>query len=274
MRTVALAGTGLFSSRLGFGLSGLHHLFRSKERQLLLSSAFQNGINYFDTAPYYGHGLAERELGRFAAARRNQILIATKVGILADPWFKRMPVLMYSRLATNAVLRRITRRKSFVVARRYDYGCRSAAASLDQSLRDLRTDHVDILYLHDPTLARLTEPHLLFETLRGLQTAGKVRYFGLAGNGRECTAILDNHPGLRCLLQVDASPGIEELEALNAASIPFHGSYGHFRTRRDSVPTALAGAIRANRQGVILFSSRSASRIDSMVRLLTSLDTS
>jgi aryl-alcohol dehydrogenase-like predicted oxidoreductase len=180
---------------------------------------------------------------------------------------------MYSRLASNAVLRRITRRKSFVVARKYDYGARSAAASLDRSLQALRTDHVDILYLHDPTLAQLTEPHLLFETLQDLQTAGKVRYFGLAGNIRECTAILDSQPELRCLLQVDASAGNEELEALNAASIPFHASYGHFRARRDSVPGALADATRANRQGVILFSTRNAPRIGAMARLLTSLET-
>lgn len=274
MRTVALAGTSLSSSRLGFGLSGLHHLLRSRERQNLLSSALHDGITYFDTAPYYGHGLAERELGSFAAAHRNRILIATKVGIQADPWLNRMPVLMYSRLATNAVLRRITRRKSFIMTRKYDYGARSAAASVERSLRALRTDHLDILYLHDPTLSRLTEPHLLFETLRGLQTAGKVRYFGLTGNVRECMAILDTHPGLRCLLQVDASAGNAQLEALTAAGIAFHASYGHFRTRQGSLADALVEATRANRRGVILFSTRSAARVGAMARLLRSVETS
>lgn len=274
MRMVALAGTSLSSSRLGFGLSGLHHLLRSRDRQNLLSSALHHGITYFDTAPYYGHGLAERELGRFAAAHRNEILIATKVGIQADPWLNRMPLLMYSRLATNAVLRRITHRKSFIVTRKYDYTARSAAAGVERSLRALRTDHLDILYLHDPTLARLTEPDVLFKTLQQLQTTGKVRYFGLTGNVRESIAILNSCPGLHCLLQVDASPGNAELETLNTACIAFHASYGHFRARQDSVPMALAEATRANRQGVILFSTRSATRIGAMARLLQSVEPS
>ncbi len=272
MRTVALADTNLSSSRLGFGLSGLHHLLRSKDRQNLLSCAFNDGITYFDTSPFYGHGLAERELGIFGTVHRNHILIATKIGIQPNPWLNRFPVLMYSRLAANAALRRMTKRKSFAVARKYDYGVRNAAASLDRSLRALRTDHVDILYLHDPTLARLTEPDHLFETLHGLQASGKVRYFGLAGNVRECTAILHNHLGLRCLLQVDAAPGNEELELLNAASIPFHSSYGHFRAQKRSIRDSLAAAVGVNRQGVILFSTRRATRIDSMVQLLASVE--
>ena len=81
MRTVALPGTSLLSSRLGFGLSGLHHLLRSKDRQNLLASALNHGITYFDTSPYYGHGVAERELGTFARGRRSGILLATKFGM-------------------------------------------------------------------------------------------------------------------------------------------------------------------------------------------------
>jgi aryl-alcohol dehydrogenase-like predicted oxidoreductase len=272
MRTVALADTNLRSSRLGFGLSGLHHLLRSKDRQNLLASAFNDGITYFDTSPFYGHGLAERELGLFGAAHRNHILIATKIGIQPNPWLSRFPVLMYSRLAANAALRRIIRRKKFEIARKYDYGGRNAVASLDRSLRALRTDHVDILYLHDPTLARLQEPDRLFDTLHDLRSSGKVRYFGLAGNVRDCLDILRRYPALRCLLQVDATPGNEELELLNSSSIPFHSSYGHFRTQKNSVPDSLAAAIGANRQGVILFSTRRTTRINSMVQLLASLE--
>jgi D-threo-aldose 1-dehydrogenase len=272
MRTVALADTNLRASRLGFGLSGLHHLLRSKDRQNLLSSAFNDGITYFDASPYYGHGLAERELGRFGLAHRSQILIATKIGIQPDPWLNRFPVLMYSRLAAHAALRRITRRQNFAIARRYDYSGRSAIASLDRSLQALRTDHVDILYVHDPTLARLQEPDRLFDALQDLQSSGKVRYLGLAGSVQDCLDILRRYPSLRFLLQVDAAPGNQELELLNSASVPFHSSYGHFRAQRNSVIDSLAAAIGVNRQGVILFSTRKPTRIGSMVQLLASLE--
>ncbi|HEY2679103.1 MAG TPA: aldo/keto reductase [Steroidobacteraceae bacterium] len=272
MRTVKLAGTDLSCSRLGFGLSGLHHLLRSKDRQNLLSSALQGGITYFDSSPFYGHGLAERELGAFCDKQRGRILIASKFGIGANPWFNRFPLLMHSRLAANAALRRLTRHRSFVVAKRYDYGASSAIAALHRSLRALRTDHIDILYLHDPTLARLAEPESLFKALEDLRVSGKIRYFGLAGNVHDCLDILRRSPLAGCLLQVDAAPGNQELELLNASSVPFHSSYGHFRGTQGSIRDALAGAVIANREGVLLFSTRRAGRIGEMVQLLTSLE--
>src|ERR1700760_4905478 len=218
MRTVELAGPELSASRLGFGLSGLHHVFGSRNRQSLLSSALEGGINYFDTSPYYGHGLAERELGVFAASRRQQIVIATKVGIQADPWLNRFPTLMYSRLAVNAALRRITKRNEFAVRRTYDFRGTSTVSSIDRSLRALRTDHVDILYLHEPTLDRLTEPERLFDTLHALQSKGKVRYFGLAGSARNCRAILQRYPAQNCLLKLDAAPGDADMKSFGTQS--------------------------------------------------------
>jgi aryl-alcohol dehydrogenase-like predicted oxidoreductase len=268
-----LAGTRLTSSRLGFGLSGLHHLLRSRDRQNLLSAALHSGINYFDTSPYYGHGLAERELGVFARGHRGRIVIATKFGIQPNPWSSRFPIIMYSRLAANAALRRLTKRRDHFIRVSRDYSSGNAVASLDRSLKALRADHVDILYLHDPTLDRLTEPDRLFDTLHRLQRSGKVRYFGLAGDVRECLAILRQPRAADCLLQVNAAPGEQELGLLHAASIPFHSSFGHFRGKHRALSDSLAAAVGANADGVILFSTRRASHIGSMVELLANLET-
>jgi aryl-alcohol dehydrogenase-like predicted oxidoreductase len=272
MRIVELAGSSLSASRLGFGLSGLHHLVRSRNRQNLLSSAFDSGITYFDTSPYYGHGLAERELGMFASVRRHRVVIATKFGIAANPWLSQFPLLMYSRLASNAALRRLTKRHTFAVERNYDYRGTSAVASLNRSLRALRTDHVDILYLHDPTLDRLTEPDRLFDTLQGLRSQGKVRYFGLAGSARECLAIMRRYPIQDRLVQLDAAPGAGELELFSAQSIPFQSSYGHFRDKKEPIADLLATSVRANRNGVILFSTRRQAHISAMVQILSTLE--
>jgi aryl-alcohol dehydrogenase-like predicted oxidoreductase len=271
MRTVALKGTGLSTARLGFGLSGLHHLLRRKDRQYLLASVLDSGISYFDTAPYYGHGLAERELGLFSKGQRRQILIATKFGLQPNPWFERFPYLMYARLAMNTVWHRASGRQ-ISMRRRFDYSGRNAVATLERSLRALRTDYVDILYLHEPTLDRLTEPESLTQSLRSLQSSGKVRYFGLAGNVGECRAIAERHTGLKGLLQLNAASGQEELETLNKASIPFHSSYGHFRNKTGPLSDLMASAVRANRDGVILFSTRRPERIRSMVKLLDALE--
>jgi aryl-alcohol dehydrogenase-like predicted oxidoreductase len=272
MRTVELAGSSLSASRLGFGLSGLHHLVRSRSRQNLLSTAFDAGITYFDTSPYYGHGLAERELGGFSNRRRHSIVIATKFGIPANPWLSQFPLLMYSRLAAGAALRRLTNRQSFAVKRNYDYRGASAVASLNRSLRSLRTDHVDILYLHDPTLGRMTEPDRLFDTLQGLKSQGKVRFLGLAGSARDCLAIIRRYPVQDWLVQLDAAPGPIELELFTSQSISFQSSYGHFRDKKEPIAGLLATSVRANRDGVILFSTRRPARINAMVRLLSTLE--
>jgi aryl-alcohol dehydrogenase-like predicted oxidoreductase len=272
MRTIALPGTGLVSSRLGFGLSGLHHLPRSKERQRLLGGSLDRGITYFDAAPVYGHGLAERELGRFARGRRGQFLIATKFGIEPNPWLRRSRTLMVTRLAADAALRRLLPGRRFFVAPRLDYSSAAAVASLDRSLTALGTDHVDVLFVHDATLQAVPEPEALFDTLRSLQAAGKIRHFGLAGNARDCLDVLRRHPQSGCLLQINAARGSGPLEELNAAAIRFHSSFGHFRSRQEPMGALLAAAVAANREGVILFSTRRPAHVAAMTELVTSLE--
>jgi aryl-alcohol dehydrogenase-like predicted oxidoreductase len=257
---------------MGFGLSGLHHLARSRNRQYLLSSAFDHGITYFDTAPYYGHGLAERELGVFASRRRQEVIIATKFGIPANPWLSQFPLLMYSRLSANAALRRLTKRRSFAIKKICDFRGTSAVASVDRSLRALRTDYVDILYLHEPTLERLIEPDRLLDTLNGLKAQGKIRNFGLAGSAQDCLAILHRDPSQKWFLQLDASPGTASLELLTAQSIRFQSSYGHFRDKKEPIAHLLAASVRTNRDGVILFSTRRPAHISAMVGLLSTLE--
>ena len=271
MRTVLLTGTNILSSRLGFGLSGLHRLARSKDRQRLLASALHNGINYFDAAPYYGHGLGERELGNFSRTHRSQIVIATKFGIEPDPWMYRHPILMRPRLAARAAIHRFTRRQHPRHTPRWDFSSAAAIASVDRSLRSLRTDHLDILYLHDPDSQRLAEPAPLFETLKELRASGKILHFGLAGNLEDCLKISTSAHGVQCLLQVNAARGDAPLEWLNQRGIAYHASYGHFRGKAAPVGTLLAAALAANQQGVILFSTRSIEHLITMVGQLSAL---
>lgn len=272
MRTVALAGTRLSSSRLGFGLSGLHRVLRSRDRFALLAAAHESGITYFDAAPYYGHGIAEQELGRFAGGRRSDLLIATKFGIQPDPWLNRFPALMYARLGANASLRRVIGRDSLAIKTQRDYSGSSAVKSLERSLRALRTDHVDILFLHEPTLALLGDAERLLDSLRGLQSSGKVRYFGLSGSARDCLDITRAHPNLGALLQVDAGHGAGDLQLLRKSALAIHSSFGHFRGRRAPIAGLLSAAVGMNPHGVILFSSRIPQHVRAMSDALMTLE--
>src|SRR5262245_39971722 len=109
--SVQLAKAGISTSRLAFGTSRLHYTTQ-RERQNLLDSAASLGFTHFDTAPAYGDGLAEYELGYFARGRRSGITIATKYGIPADPiverWSSTFPPV---RAATAAAKRMGFRRQ-------------------------------------------------------------------------------------------------------------------------------------------------------------------
>jgi D-threo-aldose 1-dehydrogenase len=184
MRTVELAGTGVETTALGFGCA---HLFREPDRgrrQRLLEAAFDSGIRHFDIAPMYGLGVAERELGRFAQGRRDHLVLATKFGITPSA---------ASRLLApvQAQLQRLRGRRPATLDVRVGavggllyrsgrYDAATARTSLERSLRELGTDHVDLLFLHDPLPGDVRS-----EDVRGFledaRAAGRIRAWGIAG---------------------------------------------------------------------------------------------
>ncbi|MFP8880256.1 MAG: aldo/keto reductase [Myxococcota bacterium] len=117
--------------------------------------AFERGINYFDTAESYHDGASERAVGDALAKHRNRIFIATK--IIARPTDRR------ARLMRN----------------------------LEDSLKRLQTDHVDVYFNHAVNdLARLenTEWH---ELTRLAKQQGKIRFSGMSGHGGHLIRCLD-----------------------------------------------------------------------------------
>ncbi|WP_210415911.1 aldo/keto reductase [Humibacter ginsenosidimutans] len=129
---------------LGFGAASIGNLYRavSDERAAAaLDAAWQGGIRYYDTAPHYGLGLSERRLGAFLRQKpRDEFVISTKVGRLLEP----NPDFAGGRDLAH----------QFDVpdelVRRFDPSETGIRRSLEESLRRLGLDSVDILYLHDP----------------------------------------------------------------------------------------------------------------------------
>lgn len=103
MRKLIIKGTDIESSRVGLGLSGLHRLYSRRERQKLLAFAFDVGITHFDTAPLYGHGIAEKELSYFLRDLCADVTIASKVGIPSNVWYRKAPYLMYAQKLSRRV---------------------------------------------------------------------------------------------------------------------------------------------------------------------------
>ncbi|MBA2318189.1 MAG: aldo/keto reductase [Euzebyales bacterium] len=143
MRARPAGSSGLWLTELGLGGSMLGNLYRATtdaQCQEAVDGAWDAGIRYFDTAPHYGLGLAERRLGRALAGRqRDAFVVSTKVGrlLVDDP---------------SGVDRRDDAGFDVAAAARrvWDFSREGILRSIDDSLQRLDLERVDIVYLHDP----------------------------------------------------------------------------------------------------------------------------
>ena len=148
-----LGKTGLSVSLLGFGASPLGDVFGLTdpgESNRAVHLAIERGINYFDVSPYYGLTLAEERLGKALAGRRGLVTLSSKCGRYGGDEF--------------------------------DFSAARITAGVEESLRRLGTDHLDILLAHDVEFA--PEEQIVEETLpamRRLVDQGKTRYVGISG---------------------------------------------------------------------------------------------
>mgnify|MGYP006290445871 FL=1 len=151
-----------------------------------LEKAFELGVTLFDTADAYGDGESERIVGKFLQGKRNAVFLATKGGI------------------------NIT-----IPERSRDFSAAYLAKACEASLSRLGTDYIDLYQLHNPSIEEIRRGEI-FETLKGLKTAGKIRATGVSvWNPEELDACLAN--GAVDVLQVnfnalrqDNLPGIRK----------------------------------------------------------------
>ncbi len=192
--------SGLVIPRLGFGLSGPHGtpLVPESLSRRLIHQALEGGANLFDTAPFYGD--AEARLGRVLEGHaRKDYLLSTKVG-------KR-------RVGANLVA---------------DFSASALRSQVEASLRSLRVECVDILFLHGPPTDMSDEARQTFLTFR---TEGKARALGVCGRGPEIEA---NREGA----QVIMAPCVSGWSALAARhGLGFLGIEAVTASTRLSVPT-------------------------------------
>lgn len=178
-----LTVNGCHAGWLGFGAAGIGNLYRAVDDDVAsatVDAAWDAGIRYFDTAPHYGLGLSERRLGAALAARpRGEYLLSTKVGRVLEPNGS------YALGAMDG--------EGFAVpattVRRWDPSEAGIRRSLEDSLTRLRTDRIDIVYLHDPDVYDLDAgiTHAL-PALERLREEGLVGAIGVGSNSAEALA--------------------------------------------------------------------------------------
>jgi D-threo-aldose 1-dehydrogenase len=176
---------GVRPTRLGLGTAEIGGLFRpvaGADAARLLEHAWRVGIRSFDTAPLYGYGTAERRLGRALAARpRDAFVVSTKVGRLLVPRDAVPPGADVDRQADGAT------EDAFYAGAPpvrvvFDYSADGVRRSLEESLRRLGLDRVDIAYIHDPDEHWQVAIDEAFPALARLREDGTVGAIGVGMN--------------------------------------------------------------------------------------------
>jgi D-threo-aldose 1-dehydrogenase len=193
LQTRELSGTGVAVSMIGFGCAGLFRIPDRKDRRVVLDAAYEAGIRHYDVAPMYGLGLAESELAPFLKGRRAELTITTKFGItptLLAKGVARVQKPLRSFLARRPAVGNELKTagqgpRSGPVGRLIyaapGYHRQAAQASLERSLKELKTDYIDVFLLHDPVGDLLTGIPELTEFMSEQCRLGRIRCWGVTG---------------------------------------------------------------------------------------------
>ena len=218
------------TTAIGFGGSLLGSTPPEVSRQLLLS-AFDAGIRHFDVAPMYAFGEAERLLAQALGMNLREVTITTKYGL--NPT-KPSLLRRFARTLLQpfpALKRRLQSDPPNVLDEPLEdpslppFNAVEAQRSIDQSLRNLGVNTIDLLLLHEATPGRLQDPALL-ETLERNVVAGKIRQFGIGSRSKRVLACVQEHPEYCRFLQYEWSIFSAPQPALEQYARILHGSVG------------------------------------------------
>ncbi len=305
MREINIPGIAMRIPVIGFGCGALSKSGEKKAMQLL-GAAFDAGVRHFDVARYYGYGESEGFLGKFIKSRRAEVTITTKFGIEPP---RRTNALRFAMQAGRRLVqavpaaRRFLQRQAQGLIKSGAFSAKDAQASLETSLRELRTDCIDFFLLHDYAVSE-NPPDELVAFLMDAAKAGKIRYFGLGTDIENILRALQCQPQLCGIVQFENSVLKRNMQRLprdgaNRLAIT-HGSLsesynsistflkGHGETAadwstklaldcsKDEIISALMlnYAVQVNPNGLVLFSSGDISRVKRNVRAVLEPDIS
>lgn len=152
LRTRTLGNTGLVVTQLGFG-AGFRATISEEQADRIFNVVLDAGINFIDTSPDYG--FSEDRIGASISHRRHEFYLATKCGCnVIGPEGKAHAI---DHLWTADRLHR----------------------NIEESLKRLKTDYVDLLQMHSPSVEQVEQGSLV-ETLLKIRDSGKARFIGVS----------------------------------------------------------------------------------------------
>jgi len=190
LKRVAFGRTRLRVTELGLGsapLGGLFEAVAEDEVHRVVDAAWGAGIRFFDTAPLYGHGLAEKRLGEVLRTKpRDEFVLATKVGRLLRADAPPEPGQAYVGVPpVNPV---------------FDFSYDGVMRSVDESLARLGLDRIDILHIHDPDDHYEEALHGAYRALDTLRSEGTISAVGAGMNQAEMLSRFAREANFDCFL--------------------------------------------------------------------------
>ena len=220
MKHIVLLGTGLHTSRLGFGCAPI--MGRQGKRRSLnaLACAYDSGIIHYDVARSYGFGEAEGIVGRFIRDKRDKVCLVTKFGIIpraVNPVLRLAMPYVRSMLDIAPSLRGRVRKAGNRFLAPGDFTVEAARSSLHTSLIKLGVDTIDLLLLHEVNMRSVIKEDL-FDFLDRCVAEGKIRGYGIATDSASANSMLEKFPfGSISAVQVPLKPG-EEFTRLGSST--------------------------------------------------------
>lgn len=262
---VQLPGTKLHVSKFIFGTASLFNVGSSAKRIELLEAAVQAGFTHFDTAPYYGFGWAERDLGEIVN-RHPHVSVTTKVGIYSPSGESASRSSVFFRKVAGRLIPSLSKPT-------IDFSLGRARTMLEDSLQRLRSTHIEIYMLHEPELHMVATD----EWQRWLETEvkrGRIGTYGLAVTKEQLTPFLGAKPTFGQVIQMLDSLDGCEADCLLDNGRPMQITYGYVSAARSNgndhtpVENILRQAALRNRSGAIIVSTTKKSRLHQYSGLL------
>jgi aryl-alcohol dehydrogenase-like predicted oxidoreductase len=170
MKYRTLGRTGLNVSEIGFGawaIGGSWGPQDENESVKALHRALDLGVNFIDTAAVYGDGKSERIIGKVLKERSEEIIVATKTPPAPGPW----PPTPYCKMEER-------------------YSEDYLRSNIEERLKNLETDCIDILQLHTWTRAWNGNPEPL-QILQKIRDEGKIKYIGVSTPEDDQNSLID-----------------------------------------------------------------------------------
>jgi D-threo-aldose 1-dehydrogenase len=188
---VPLGRTSLEVTRFGLGTAPLAGLFEAvEEAQALqvIEHAWDAGIRFFDTAPLYGHGLAEIRLGRFLRGKpRDEFVLCSKVGRLLRADAPPEPGQAF--------------RGTPPVNPMFDFSYDGVMRSVEESLERLGLERIDVLHIHDPDDHYEQALNGAYRALDRLRADGTIRAVGAGMNQAEMLTRFAHDGNFDCFME-------------------------------------------------------------------------